>query len=1002
MPGTRKIRVHRTALVGAVNNGTILADVSHWNDLIDTLSTVLNTVGIAIGDTVDLVLAFVRQIAVAAYPELRGLAAMVPSGDFLKDLNARPRGQNEYLAIASNYEPDRPSAQGVLQGCRHGPAVRWRAQRQHGPHRQRLRQHREGRLCDGRRAAPARRVEGRRARGLLRNARSQRPAHLLARSRTAGARSVRDYGEFRLRIEPGAEPGTYRVECSGLGGDGAGGFTVPFTETELENFVLKVGRTRRGVRKIESPEMQLARKFGGQLFGAVMQGKTGELYRAAASEARATGQGLRVTLSLTDVPELGGIPWEYLYDDPNFLSINAWTPVVRYLDLPKPRRALETELPLRILGVISAPLDAEPLDVELEKAKLEDALKPLREANAVTIDWLEEPTLLALTKRLRPDTYHILHYIGHGGFDDANGEGALLFEDAAGRGRAVSGDQLAAVLYEKRSLRLVLLNSCEGARNSVKDPFSGVAASLVQREVPAVIGMQFEITDRAAVLFASEFYAMLAEGEPVDAAISEARLAIWADSNDVEWGTPVLFMRVADGRLFNVTHAKVLPRPDPQALPSKAVPVADEAPPTVEEAPPLVVDAPPPVIDAAPPAVEEEPPPVVTRAPPVAKPPPPVVEQPPPPVVEQPPPPVAPQPTPPVVEKPQWPPPLKDQEETAPTPKPRRRVPWRKVAIGGGVVLAVLTAIGLLLPDFTGSIQVSSAGPGTGFVLVSGSGFVPGEAVDISIDGTAVGFAIAEPDGSIHAQLDVGAKTRGRVDAVGRMSSNQASSDFSVVGPAASATAQVDTGPVTSGDVKQIGPLAAHHSRYRVLQQRCGCNGDDGRGGLQHRSGHRRHRPADVQHRGRQVSVLVAGPHATDVQPQADAGPTRHLHSQPRQLRAGAARNGRHLGLELELVVRQLDHLCPRRPKGSRAVRDLGHSARWLGQPRDLQRDAAAGTGLVAGRAVPRGDGGRDRRRVRPLPHRRGWHRPGALHERPGPRPRPSVVTGRDDARVRP
>ena len=196
--------------------------------------------------------------------------------------------------------------------------------------------------------------------------------------------------------------------------------------------------------------MQLARKFGGQLFGAVMQGKTGELYRAASSEARATGQGLRITLSLTDVPELGGIPWEYLYDDPNFLSINAWTPVVRYLDLPKPRRALDVELPLRILGVISNPLDAEPLDVELEKAKLEDALKPLKDANAVTIDWLEEPTLLALTKKVRPDTYHILHFIGHGGFDDANGEGALLFEDAAGRGRAVSGDQLAAVLYEKR------------------------------------------------------------------------------------------------------------------------------------------------------------------------------------------------------------------------------------------------------------------------------------------------------------------------------------------------------------------------------------------------------------------------------------------------------------------------------------------------------------------------------------------------------------------------
>ncbi len=105
MPGTRQIRVHRTALVGAVNNGTILADVSHWNDLINTLSTVLNTVGIAVGDAVDLVLSFVRQVAVAAYPELRGLACMVPTSDFLKELNARPRGENEYLAIASNYEP---------------------------------------------------------------------------------------------------------------------------------------------------------------------------------------------------------------------------------------------------------------------------------------------------------------------------------------------------------------------------------------------------------------------------------------------------------------------------------------------------------------------------------------------------------------------------------------------------------------------------------------------------------------------------------------------------------------------------------------------------------------------------------------------------------------------------------------------------------------------------------------------------------------------------------
>jgi pimeloyl-ACP methyl ester carboxylesterase len=104
-PGNRQVRVHSLALVGAVNNGTILADVKHWNDLVDVMSTALNTVGIAVSETVDLILSFVRQIAVAAYPQIRGLSAMVPGGPFLKAFNARPLGAARYLVLASNYEP---------------------------------------------------------------------------------------------------------------------------------------------------------------------------------------------------------------------------------------------------------------------------------------------------------------------------------------------------------------------------------------------------------------------------------------------------------------------------------------------------------------------------------------------------------------------------------------------------------------------------------------------------------------------------------------------------------------------------------------------------------------------------------------------------------------------------------------------------------------------------------------------------------------------------------
>ena len=367
------------------------------------------------------------------------------------------------------------------------------------------------------------------------------------------------FADFRIRFEADPARGAYRLAASGVAGETIGSFKVPFSDVELENFVLKIRRTRGGVRNgvqsrsvaFESPELNRARTFGQQLFSALMERGIGELYRAASAHARAAGQGLRLVLSLGDAPELARIPWEFLYDQPNFLSVSH-TPIVRYFDLPRRSQALELALPLRILGVVSSPADAEPLDADSERRKLGEALRPLIDAGAVILDWLSEPRLEGLVRMLRSGDYHILHFIGHGGVDSTSREAVLLMEDESGRARAVSGTQLGTIIGDTRSLRLVVLNTSEGARNSLDDPFAGVAASLIERAIPAVIGMQFEITDRAMILFASELYSALAEGQPVDAAITEARLAIYADENDVEWATPVLYSRVSDGRLFDI------------------------------------------------------------------------------------------------------------------------------------------------------------------------------------------------------------------------------------------------------------------------------------------------------------------------------------------------------------------------------------------------------------------------------------------------------------------
>lgn len=362
---------------------------------------------------------------------------------------------------------------------------------------------------------------------------------------------VQGYEELRLRID-GRKAGSYRVLASTPSAEASAAFELPFNALEIENFILMVSRPR-GRRRIDASAIADAQRFGGGLFKALFHGEIHGLYHDTLAHARGENRGVRITLCLSGSPELIDVPWEYLFDDPDFLAVSAFTPVVRYLDLPRAHRPLLVEPPLRLLGVVSSPAEHEQLDADRERDNLERALSDLREIGAVELHWLERPTLGALLKTLQTETFHALHYIGHGAYDRDAERGVLLFEDDAGWARPVSGDKLGMILHDFSSLRLVILNACEGARTARNDPFAGVAGSLVRRDIPAVVAMQFEISDEAAKVFAGGFYEPLAAGSPVDASLAAARLAMLAErGDDIEWGTPVLFMRVADGRIFDL------------------------------------------------------------------------------------------------------------------------------------------------------------------------------------------------------------------------------------------------------------------------------------------------------------------------------------------------------------------------------------------------------------------------------------------------------------------
>lgn len=366
------------------------------------------------------------------------------------------------------------------------------------------------------------------------------------------------YLDFDLSIElVDAAQGRYRARVlSSPAGQANVLFEMPFSALELENFLLRMGRTRRGVRYIGSPEMQAAQAFGGRLFTTVFTAQVQSCLQRSLDMARQQQQGLRIRLRLTDAPALADLPWEFVYDSVHhhFLAYSTMTPLVRYLDLPQTSAPLMIQPPLKVLVMIANPRDLgyAVLDVEDEWRKVQNALAGLEERGLVQVTRLQTATLSELQRQLRREQYHIFHFIGHGGFDQQTQSGVLLMEDEQGRSRLVSGYVLGALLRDTFSLRLALLNACEGARTSLNDPFAGVAQHLVQQGIPAVIAMQFEITDRAAIRLAHEFYNALADNYGVDAALAEARKAIYAEGNDIEWGTPVLFMRTQNGQIFDV------------------------------------------------------------------------------------------------------------------------------------------------------------------------------------------------------------------------------------------------------------------------------------------------------------------------------------------------------------------------------------------------------------------------------------------------------------------
>jgi hypothetical protein len=371
-------------------------------------------------------------------------------------------------------------------------------------------------------------------------------------------------------IEIGGGPAGYQITARSPEGEVRVSAQFALSTEELVAIGVLNGA---GVRKT-------ARAIGQKLFDELFKGTVRTLYGSTQTLARQKDRdGVRVRLAVL-APELAGIPWELLYDpgSGNHLCLTHATPLVRTLPVLQPLGPIAAETPLRLLAMVSQPTGMQTPDAKKEIERLNGWLKPLEESGRVVKEWVA-PTWVALQDALQKGPWHIFYFIGHGGFDEDNGEGYVVLTAANGDEEPIFATDIGGLLANHDSLRLVQLVACDGAKSGVEDVFSSSAATLMQRGLPAVLAMQRPVSDEAAAELNRAFYGAVANGLPVDIAVVEARVALRRFPNSTEWVTPALFLRAVDGVLFAMSQqAQPTGMPAPTATPKPSPGSAPAAP----------------------------------------------------------------------------------------------------------------------------------------------------------------------------------------------------------------------------------------------------------------------------------------------------------------------------------------------------------------------------------------------------------------------------------------
>ena len=198
--------------------------------------------------------------------------------------------------------------------------------------------------------------------------------------------------------------------------------------------------------------------FGTDLFESLIQGDVRRLY----DEARARQRTQRLDLVLTSmIPWISEKPWEFAYDAGRgtFLATEDLHFVRNVLTNVPADPVRRPEAPLRILVAAAQPVGFGRLSIDQEVGVISRGFQALIDAKLATVKVMAQVTPGQLHQELSTgEPYQIVHFIGHGVYDDALRQGCLVFVNERG-GEYTLGEREIREIFCRRGLSLVFLNA---------------------------------------------------------------------------------------------------------------------------------------------------------------------------------------------------------------------------------------------------------------------------------------------------------------------------------------------------------------------------------------------------------------------------------------------------------------------------------------------------------------------------------------------------------------